>query len=100
MQNSKLSLFFKQVCPPHHNGCQPQDPYFLVDPIQGIIMFDNNHVFKTENMLPMHCPQDVLFDRYLQPTIDASFEGTTEISKSTNIVCSRFQLHINMLLRL
>lgn len=65
-----------QVCPPlQRNGCLPQDPYFFVDPMQGVIILENNHVFKTENVLPMHCPQHFMFDRYLQPTIDASFEG-------------------------
>lgn len=72
-----------QVCPTLQNGSP--DPYFIVDPMQGIIAFGNNQVFKCDNVLPMHCPQNLLFDRYLQPTIDASFEGI-KMSQSYNFL--------------
>lgn len=59
---------------------QPTDhvlptPYFQMDPTQGTIILGNNRFFHLDNILPFDCPQQAIFKGYVEPVVNACFDG-------------------------
>ena len=51
-------------------------PYFHIDPTQGSIVLGGNRLFQFDYVLPFDCPQHVIYKSYIEPSVNACFEGT------------------------
>ncbi|EFX80055.1 hypothetical protein DAPPUDRAFT_319054 [Daphnia pulex] len=50
-------------------------PYFQIDPSHGTIVLGNNRLFHLGNVLPFDCPQQAIFKGYVEPIVNACFDG-------------------------